>query len=283
MATLTNEYSNCFLNAILQLITVSEDIMESFTCSEIVDFFNLYKNGGTVDVIEIMKYYQTINKNIIYGRQHDAVDTLVYILDQCSDKSQFLIDIHQKVFNKKFKNNSNEYEIEISSKNTEETILSIPIKENISDSLEEYFKDVDEDIYEIEREIEELVDEEFVKRKIKIIKTSPKINYNPNNSPNYLFLSLKRFDHELNKDNSSINISNGITYNSTHYNVIGYVIHIGSIEGGHYVTVKITSGIWFIYDDIVKKEISESDGLHLQSLAYIYIFVKDELYHKFSK
>lgn len=303
MATLTNKNSNCFLNSVLQLLTVSEDIMACFNCPEMVDFFNLYRNGGLINVIEIMKYYQKLNCQIVYGRHHDAVDTLVYILDQCFDKSQFFIRIDQRVFNKKFSDvqeyeitremiESGIFEIEISSKTTEETILSVPIKENIQDSISEYFKEVDEDIYEIEREVEEVVDildtdtesmvQQVVKRKIKILRSSPKIDYSPSNSPNYLFLSLKRFDYDYNKDNSFVNISKGIMYNSLHYNVIGYIIHIGDTNAGHYVTVKMISGIWYFYDDSVRKAISDLEGIKLQLSAYIYIFVNDENFSKFS-
>ena len=298
MSTFINKYSNCFLNATLQLITSSEDIMKSFTCPEMVNFFDLYRKGGIIDIIEIMKYYQQLNKSIIYGHHHDAVDTLVYLLDQCSDKSQFLIRIDQTVINKKFTGiedvnitreiiKSGVCEIEVSSKTTEETILSIPIKDNILDSILEYFKEVDEDIYEIEKEIEELVDvdnnlmiQKIIKRKVKIIRSSPKINYNPGNSPNYLFLSLKRFDYELNKDNTYVNILNGITYNSIHYNIIGFVIHIGGTQGGHYVTIKMILGIWYLYDDTVRTQISDKDALNFQLIGYIYILVKDELYFK---
>lgn len=322
MTTLMNKFSNCFLNSVIQLITLSEDIMESFVVKiegdepsdkekekilaikPMIDFFDLYRKGGIVNPIELLKYYKTLNPGLVYGRQEDARDTLTYFLDQAFDKSQFQLQIEQRVYNKKFPNVKEEditremilngsCEYEISPKVTPETVLTVPINEDISESIKEYFAEVDEDIYEIEKEInteipcivngiEDTSIVEVIRKKIKILRSSPKIEYNPGNTPNFLFMSLKRFDFELNKDDREVNICDGIMYGGKHYNVIGYIIHTGIVGSGHYTTVRMERGEWFLYNDTKRDKLKDLNGCLLQTDAYIFLLVLDELYGSFS-
>lgn len=266
MATLSNNFNNCFLNVILQLLTISDQIVDTFDKEKFKSFFQSYKSLNCVNVTQFLVYYKTLHKEMTLGRQQDSVDTLTYLLDESSNKTPFGIEIKQNVYNKSIKDDMEI--IEKSESSIKENFLSVPIKETMSECLEEFFKEVEEDSYEV------TVDGKTVKR------FTPRIEYQPTNQPDYLFVSVKRFDpYTLRKNNTKIENTSNITYNHQNYSIVGFVIHIGSTEGGHYYMVKIVNKKWYIYDDTNCREIDETRWRELQQLAYIYLYIKDELFY----
>lgn len=249
MSSLINTFNNCFFNSIFQMLTSSDEIKSSFTKPSYTDFFNLYKENTRLNIFNIMNYYKkNLQKDIVWGMQHDANEILSYILDDADDKSQFEVKIQQKVYNPD----------EISETTTTENILIVPIKDSIQDSINSLFETVE-------------ASEE-----------QAKIEYTPINQPNYLFVTLKRMEYSvvngqicLVKIKKEINVSETITYCEAQYKSISYIIHQGELNHGHYLTLKIHEGKWKIFNDESIHELqNQDDGIKYQNIAYILLYQK---------
>lgn len=266
MATIQNPFNTCFLNVILQLITTTKDIMNTFKKEAYINFFNLYNKGGIISPINFINYYKTIHKDLIFGKQQDSTEPLTYILDDSDDKTPFKIDIKQIVHNKIIKNEEITYEI--SEKITSENMLAVPIKDDIQKSIDSLFDEVSAEKYLIgDKEI-----------------FTPRIEYQQKNSPKYLFISLKRFDpYTREKDIRSVKIGEKIQYAEYNYKLLAFVVHYGSSIGGHYVMFKIKNGKWRIYDDLLTKEVDDETIFRNKDIGYIYLFVREDFYDDVTK
>lgn len=261
MATIQNLYNNCFLNVILQLITTTKDIMDSFKKEAYVNFFDLYDKETIISPINFMVYYHSIHKDLVFGRQQDSTEPLTYILDDSDDKTPFKVNIKQKVYNRSIVNDLVTYNI--SESIASENMLAVPIKDNIQESINSLFDEVPAEKY--------LVGDEE--------KFTPKIEYYPDNSPKYLFVSIKRFDQYTGgKDSRPVKINESIVYADCKYKLIAFVVHHGASIAGHYLMYKIKNGKWYIFDDSSKKEIDDITVSKFQNIGYIYLFVKEEFY-----
>jgi hypothetical protein len=67
----------------------------------------------------------------------------------------------------------------------------------------------------------------------------------------YVIISLKRFDNDQNKVNTSVSITKTVTIDSNTFTIEGIIVHEGPIiRGGHYIYLrKQTDTQWSVFDD----------------------------------
>lgn len=259
MSTIKNSMNNCFLNSIVQLLTSSFDIQASFLKPVYQTLFRGYAQKTVINVNELMVYYkERLQSWIVFGEHQDAHESLGYILDDADDKLSFEIQIDQICT----------YANEVSKSSQKENILLVPLMSSIQESIDAYFKP--EDSYEYEENGKKY--------------TSPKIEKNPGNTPDYLFITTLRMKTSMDngyyrqvKIHKEIEVSSYITYGNKKYKPIAYIMHRGDTQSGHYNTIKLIDNEWTIFDDENKLKIdNQSLGLNFQSGAYIFLYQKDD-------
>lgn len=269
---ISNMVNNCFLNSIIQMLMASFEISTCFLKIEYRDLIENYNRCSSdkvdkmvsIDIFKFLNYYKSsLQKDYIPGSHQDAHESLSYILDDANDKLPFEIRIKQKAYIRK-----SDGSIEESEKITTENCISVPLKTSIQASIDTYFNTQEEIKYE------KTLEDGTVK-----ISYDPRIEYNPESTPDYLFINLKRFNpYTLQKDSREIEVTNIINFNGAKYIVISYIIHMGQTNGGHYISCKNINGIWMLFnDDKVtlmnnSNNTNVSDSLKLQSIAYIFLY-----------
>ena len=96
----------------------------------------------------------------------------------------------------------------------------------------------------------------------------------PNNNPEYIFLHIKRFTYNnkgYHKNNEPLIVNKLLSFNSYIYEIISYVVHIGSIEIGHYINVSLINGEYYIIND---SKYSKNNDETLINYGYIYLLKK---------
>ena len=94
-------------------------------------------------------------------------------------------------------------------------------------------------------------------------------------NPNILVVSLKRFTHDLRKNNKKIEIFEDLdiskyclTNNNNKYKLCAVAHHFGSFDSGHYHAVCRKDDKWFEYDDLSVREII--DPKH--DMGYVFFY-----------
>lgn len=250
MSLIINTYNTCFLNSIVQMLTSSEDIIESFDGDVYIELFNDYKTKTVINLNGLILYYKTkLQPSMIFGMHQDANEVLSYLLDDVSNKSKFQLKLGQVLKS----NNEQDSLLEYT-----ENILIVPLETSIQSSIDSYFKT-------------ELINttEQKTIQKIRL------------NTPDYMFLTLLRMKYENNKQvkiDKEIDIEPYIEYGGKRYKVISYILHLGNTNYGHYKTLKIHEGRWTVFDDLDRIVLkNQEDGLKYQSNAYIYLLQREDV------
>lgn len=267
MATLKNEGKTCYINSIVQMLLSDQEFMICLNKEQYKRIIDVYKKGSILSIIEFLNYYKSLNSSFKLGEDGDSDECLTYLLDDLSDKSLFQVKIKQSTHvRKELLNLENdiptvEYSFEISETITNENFLSVPLKESLQESINSLFIQKDQEIYN--EDVNGVIEQRY----------SPKIEYEPYNSPKFLFIHLKRFDFERRlKLEDEIIIHNYIVYFGMKYEVISYIIHIGDFNRGHYIAIKKYEGKWILFDDNRLNELNnQEDGIKIQSIGYIFL------------
>lgn len=256
MCGIVNIENNCFLSSIVQMLTVRIDIMHCFDKEVYNKVFWFYRRHKKISIPEFIRYYHQLNKEYVIGNQQDAHEALTYILDDATDKTPFKVAIKQKVFTKNG----------ISETITYENILTLPLKQSFQESIDSFFENVQatETTMNLSEDISEVT-------------YTPKIEYEPANSPDFLFVTLNRFNNTtFAKDSLEIIIPDYIEYNSCKYKIIASVYHSGTTLSGHYVTIKefdwYVKKDWYFFND--HNFFMISDQKTMQSRSYIFLLEK---------
>jgi len=249
----------------------SQEIVKSINEKSIDELFSQYSLSNVLNPINVM-YYFSKRHNIDMSTQQDANEVLGYILDDIQDKSLFELQFEQiSIYNNTNKEIPDKTESKIILK---ENIINIEICNSIEDSIESFFKDVDET---------------YLEEKI----YSPKITLKPINSPEYLFIALKRFKYiQLAgtyipiKIKKEIDVTDSVKYNGYLYKAISYIVHSGECGGGHYFNLKIKDESSTDSENIKKEYLMIDDDkvfaaddqqfLKIQSIGYIYLYKRIE-------
>ena len=151
-----------------------------------------------------------------------------------------------------------------------ETILSLPIpedKNNLSliKCFEEFSKE--EKLDGDNMWFSEKLDKKVNATKKIIVKTFPK----------YLFIHLKRFSFygSSNKINDPIDIPFELNLNNNKYNLRGFILHIGNVGGGHYMSF-IKKDNWHCCNDASVSIVDVDRIRNILKAAYIFLYVKEK-------
>lgn len=253
---LTNEINNHFLIGYKKTIedyyredvnTLGPRILINLLCSEYNQFTNFIQADSSEFLVCIFELLEK-NFNLLENKLYTKCDNsnLLEFLFDCKIKSNIRCSITNEIFER----------------NENDKILSLPIpnKENITfmDCLNEYFKE------------EQLIDDnqyynEKINKKVNATKKLVITNY-----PKYMFFSFKRFTNLVNKLDNDISIDNTYNFDNNEYYLIGIIVHIGSVGGGHYISCIRENEEWYICND---RNISKCDNIdkYLKQ-SYILLF-----------
>jgi ubiquitin C-terminal hydrolase len=288
--------NTCYLNSALQLI-IHCTVFSKFILSN--NFTNKFLKGYKQTLIDyftnnvvslspnIIKKYIGRRNNMFSGfSQQDSHELIVFLLDyleEClkeeKDNNIKLINNtdHKKILSILFdcKISSivkcNEKNCNDKSKTKgNERMLSLPIPVNLEkisliNCLEEFSKEemLDGD----NMWFSEKLDKKVNASKKLIVKTFPK----------YLLIHLKRFSFygSSNKIDRQIDIPFELNLNNNKYNLRGFILHLGSVGGGHYMSF-IKKEKWHCCNDSNVSSIDDDRIRNISKSGYIFLFVKDK-------
>jgi len=113
----------------------------------------------------------------------------------------------------------------------------------------------------------------------KLIKAKYKAYTHITSLPDTLLIEVKRFDNEKGfsrKLYNHVTVNAQETFSGKKFNLEGFVLHKGGVEGGHYTTYcKIDNDNWQCFDDRQRpKGMLTAEALEIAKQAYIYLFEK---------
>lgn len=281
----TNFGNTCFYNATLQSIFRCEELINALKSYSgqnqllrylkitIEDYF-LKPNVETIGPVLLLKSYQQMNSDFIRGTQSDGEECLTYFIDnfEMATKTEginisSLFDC--RLASKLTCPNCN---YESQTKDEPEKLIALPIKNytNFNDAYAHFLSD-------------ETLDEdnkwECDKCKIKV---AAKKQLMIRGKPKYLFIALKRFEHEwirqLNrikttKITNDITMPPGISVNQSLYRMKGCIFHIGGLNGGHYVYYNLINDKWVKFDDESINDVINQDEINnIINKGYVYLY-----------
>lgn len=255
---LKNNFDNNFLKGYKQTLT---------------DYFSLSTNtlGPRIIKSYLNKNYSQFNN----FEQCDSHEVMVCLFDLLEKNIKCLEDTLLKdynnndLFKKLFYNQiSSNIECELTNENFKkyesDIFLSLPIpnKENLNlkDCFNEFFKKekLNDDNKYFNEKINQYVD---ATKQLNII-----------NSPKYLFIILKRFNNLEQKININIDFNFNYKINNINYKLIGFIVQIGNLNGGHYISCINRNNKWFMCDDDRITELNNISSFLERS--YILLFTK---------
>jgi ubiquitin carboxyl-terminal hydrolase 36/42 len=279
----TNFGNTCFYNATLQSIFRCKKLIEKLKNyvgeNKLLKFLQItikdYYLSPHVEVIGpslLLRSYRQMNANYQHGSQEDARECLTYFLDNFDMATTAEgLDI-KKLFDYNLKSViecpicHNKVE-----SNADEKVILLPISNhnNLNDALEQFLS-------------EEKLDGN---NKWKCEKCDKHVEANKrliiNGTPEYLYISLKRFEQEYIKElnkirirriNTEIDMPNNFILNHADYKLTGIIIQYGGLDGGHYVYYHKMTNEWKLFND--ERLSSENNEDRIKKSGYIYLYEK---------
>jgi len=267
---LQNMGNTCFINSSLQLLLNCPLLVNQIIESDnenlkkykqtFEDYFR--KTTNTLGPYILYKRYQKLNSNYIGISQEDAHEYLTFIIDDIDElskdinvKNLFKISLISKVNCEECNNFS---KVIISEK-----ILSLSINncENLDDCFKKLYKK--ESLDNDNKWFCDKCNKKVCSYKEIYIDTISK----------YLIICLNRFIFDKNnitKNNNNILFSKNIF---TNYELIGIIYHMGTINGGHYISSVTRDGQkWFLIDDTNIIETTYEKLEQINNNAYILLY-----------
>jgi ubiquitin C-terminal hydrolase len=263
MKGLNNIGNSCYMNASLQLLL------------NIPEFYNLiYNNKNNLNEVNqfIAEYFSNSNScnpslirkliNIYNNsKQHDSYEFLIHFFDYIDEKlpqnnklsNIFGLKSKSSVKCKKLNclTESNTYENHL--------FLSLPISTDLTTS------------YRLFKKKEMLNGENsFFCDKCKIYTVARK-QLEMDNWPDNLIITYNRYSNSLNKLNNTI--SNPLEWRHG-YNLVGGIIHSGSLNSGHYYYFGNYNGDWYEMNDSSVSKLSREMVNKYKNIAYILHYKK---------
>ena len=271
---LKNFGNTCYLNSSLQLLysipPIKYLILSSFTDGLVTRSLNFIFNKLSYSFLSSTHSKKLINSYLDYD------DNPINPLEQ-KDAGEFLITLFNKLEEEGLKEITSEISgklsifikcniCKIENKSSEDfVILSLEIKDckSIYESIELMNKHeilANNNQYHCSRCNCKVDAEKYSKFEI---------------IPNYLIISFKRFKYDINLQ-KMIKIYDVCEFNAKllldineakeEFELQGIILHIGTEDAGHYVSIFNRDGIWYSFDDEIVKKIEDTQ-LNLQNLG----------------
>ena len=233
-----NYGNTCYLNSAVQLLCLNPD------------FYNIENMKSNPDsaIKAIKRTLGKINKNFIGSRQHDSGEALLLLLEYYSKqlsnikkyelrevtrvKCKLMSCLHQELSYRE----SNAIMLDITAKDLYNCYKNSKNAEHISDG--------------------------WICPKCKKETPIASKRFFYDNWPQYLIFGLKRFNFNGSKyTNNNSKVSIPFEWNHG-YNLIGAILHSGSMNGGHYVCIGKKHNKWYLFDDSHVTEINNKNVLN---------------------
>jgi ubiquitin C-terminal hydrolase len=264
MKGIYNIGNSCYLNSAIQLLFSSSDFRNICTNMKVDLIDKEIKSYDSLPVFNprgIKNIVASVNKTFAGFGQEDSFEFIIYLLDYIDkidktthtnlyDKFGLNIKINIKCKILKCLKESEHIETDL--------FLQLPMTEDLTESYRLYKKiDIlkDDTLYNCDN-----CKKKTIARKRTII----------TKWPDNLIIVLKRFDHNMRKDNRKVNIPLEWRHN---YKLKGGIIHMGSFGGGHYIYYGHENNNWYIANDANISLINSNDidGFIKNNMCYSYI------------
>ena len=284
-----NMGNTCYMNAALQIIvnsTVLTKVMLSnnFKSPKLniyKSFLQKYRSGNSYSPKDVKNMVGQKDNKFLDNSQHDSHEFLINLMEILEDefKNEYKVNEIQ-ILNIPLNNlmstifDTNVSSIIYSEETKEksktkigERILSVPIpqkeKVTLNDCLDHY------------TQIEKLTgDSQWRSEKEnKLVDAYKRLQLK--SLPKYLLIQLKRFSFfsYSNKNNTPIDIPINLDLGNSVYNLRGIIYHMGSVNGGHYVSIINHNNKWYLCDDANVSEVNVNNYLNK---GYTYFYVKNK-------
>jgi ubiquitin C-terminal hydrolase len=257
MKGIYNIGNSCYLNSVLQMLFNSDDFKIITKGTIFENIINNYNNcSNYYNPSEIKALVAKNNKLFNNTDQQDSYEFMIYLFDILDKQSSSILYNKfgiQTTFNIKCKMiNCNKESNNIST----ELFLQLPMTDDLSDSYRKY------------KMMEKLENDNAYSCINCKTKTTARRNTITSKWPDNLIIVLKRFDHQMRKDNRKVNIP----LNWRHgYKLKGGIIHLGNYGGGHYIYYGEENNNWFIANDTNISSISNIEDFMNNNGATSYI------------
>lgn len=284
-----NMGNTCYMNSALQIIvnsTVLTKVMLSnnFKSQKLniyKKFLQDYKNGNSYSPKDVKDMVGGKDNKFLDNNQHDSHEFLINLMELLEDEFKKEYEVNNiEILNIPLNNlmstifdttvSSIIYSEETKEKSKTkigERILSVPIPQTENVTLN--------DCLDYYTQIEKLTgDSKWRSEKSKQLVDAYK-RLQLKSLPKYLLIQLKRFSFfsYSNKNNTSIDIPINLDLQNTTYNLRGIIYHMGSVHGGHYVSIINHNDKWYLCDDASVSEVNVNNYLNK---GYTYFYVKNK-------
>jgi len=265
---LENLGNTCYLNSVLQLLMQCSSFINIFkeaeksTSQVIQNFINFVEKYETQKVVSPVEIQLILNfKENLFApfQQYDAHESLIQLLDILGEETEkvWKQNINKAFFQYKYYTHfhnltrCNDKKQIINS----ETILTLPFTESLKKSI---------DLFEVKDKIENWESEKY-NEKVDAEKFNTIYHW-----PDYLFIQINRYDSNFNKIQD--NMESPLQFND--YELRGAVIHHGHFRFGHYITILLINGEFFLCDDEKIHPIQANQAIEGIKKAYLLLYVK---------
>lgn len=277
---LMNFGNTCFMNSGIQLIMSAPDLCQHFLNNKelintklkkyvktVADYMNA--STGTLGPKILYTSYKKLNTNYRGMSQEDAREFLTYTLD---DIITNIRELEKPQFAQYIENTESlltyVLETKVTKKNSteppsitsyREVLLPLPLPlENLT--LENCYKN-----FVIEDNEENIIE------------------YSLKNLPQYLYVAIKRFHcdgRRIMKRQENVEIPFLTDMFGPIYLLKGFIVHMGSMNSGHYVTyasrVIDSKTVWYLYNDNSVNEIPADVVEQKSKTAYVFLYAKSQ-------
>ncbi len=261
MKGIINIGNSCYANSAIQLLFSSKIIRSlSKRIPELHNEMIQYEQMLKYNPKTIKKIVSQRNKIFENYNQQDSFEFILYYLTLLDEKDlmntfgiQTTINIKCKLLSCLHESQHNEYEL----------FLQLPVTREFTDLSS---------LYRLYKSNEILKDDNAYKCDKCNKKTIARKKIITSKWPDNLIIILKRFDNNMKKNNTPIDIPLEWRHS---YTLKGGIIHSGSFNGGHYIYFGKEDNKWFEANDEHIREININD--YMENIKYSYILLYERV------
>jgi ubiquitin carboxyl-terminal hydrolase 48 len=280
---LKNIGATCYINSIIQILGHCKGFIlytiETFTSnrtkqeniylwSEFKDVANeMWIKGHSLIPLQFLNELQKKIKTLNINEPNDVHEVLLFIINEIADEEKKILNdnLVNTFFSCKINNEITCGHCKKCINNDVSTyIIDLEINDStitLLDCFKQYF------------DINSFSDWKCDNCNYTVLSTK---QYKINSLPPYLFICFKRFNNLLTKNDKSIEIPDEFIIHNKKYKYVGSIIHLGSFNMGHYITlIKQNNNQFCIYDDINLRLVNKENVTELLKKSYICLFINE--------